>query len=273
MGILYAEVIGDPIAHSKSPLIHKFWLEKLGLEGDFRRTQVLPHELRAYFDDRRGDPDWRGCNVTIPYKQKVRELLDEVEDYGIGAVNCILPQNGRLVGRNTDTEGIHEAIRSVDTDAPVCLIGAGGAARAAVASLDILAVYQFHVVVRDASKGQDLLSAFNMDGAVFALDQAEEALKGCVGVINATPLGMTGYPPMPASVLNGLAGIRRHGFALDIVYLPIETQFLERARAARLKTADGLTMLVGQAAGAFRMFFGAEPPRTRDSELRKLLTQ
>ncbi len=274
MGVPYAEVIGDPIAHSKSPLIHKFWLEKLGLEGDYRATRVTRDELPAYFAARRSDPDWLGCNVTIPHKRAVMQFLDKVEDYGAGAVNLVRPAKEGLLGLNTDTGGISESFkRGVDTGAPICIVGAGGAARAAVAALDVLAVFQFRILARDGAQAGSLLAPYGEYGRWFDFDHADLALKGCEGAINATPLGMTGFPAMPASVLSGLAGIRRSGFALDLVYQPLETDFIAAARCAGLETTDGLTVLLGQALYGFFHFFGKEPPREHDGELRELLTR
>jgi shikimate dehydrogenase len=274
MSVSYAEVIGDPIAHSKSPLIHKFWLERLGIEGDYRTIRVTADELPAYLASRRSDRDWRGCNVTIPHKMSVRGHLDDLHDCRVGAVNCVLPRNGRLVGENSDTEGIGAGLDfHVPTDAPVCVIGAGGGARAALATLDILAVYQFSLIARDRAQARSLLEPHGEHGKVFGFDQAEEALSGCFGAINATPLGMTGFPDMPDSVLRGLSGIRRGGFALDLVYSPLETAFLSKAKQERLKVIDGLTVLIGQARWAFQAFFGVPAPRGRDAELMKQLRQ
>src|SRR3954452_6232006 len=137
----YAEVIGNPIAHSKSPAIHNFWLTRLGIEADYRATLVT--ELADYFEARRGDPDWRGCNVTAPHKQNVIPFLDEASP--IGAVNCIVRDGDRLVGLNTDVDGIREAL-GLSPSSPtkaggganldkVVLIGAGGAARAVAVAL------------------------------------------------------------------------------------------------------------------------------------------
>jgi shikimate dehydrogenase len=274
MGVPYAEVIGDPIAHSKSPAIHKFWLEKLGLEGDFRATRVLAEELPAYFAARRVDPRWLGCNVTIPHKEAVRPHLNEVDDYGIGAVNCVLPRDDGLVGRNSDIAGLGEALDfPIDTGAPVCLIGAGGAARAVVAELDVAAVFQFNVIARDRKRALELASPYCEYGKVYGFDRAEEAMAGCVGAINATPLGMAGFPAMPEPALRGLGGIRRRGFALDLVYTPLETAFLGQARQERLRVIDGLTVLIGQARWAFEAFFGSPAPSGHDAELRELLAR
>ena len=104
----YAEVIGDPIAHSKSPLIHGFWLQALGIDGDYRRTHVTPGDLPAYIEQRRADPDWRGCNVTIPHKLAVMDLVDDPGDIRgtIGAMNTVVRQpGGALIGTNTDAAG------------------------------------------------------------------------------------------------------------------------------------------------------------------------
>jgi shikimate dehydrogenase len=273
MGTPYAEVIGDPIAHSKSPLIHRFWLERLRIEGDYRAVRVTPGELASYFASRRSDADWRGCNVTVPHKETVLSCLDDVEDCSIGAVNCVVPRDGRLVGLNTDAGGLNQAWTfGVDTDAPVCIIGAGGAARAAFASLDVLTVYRFHLIARDRTKALSLLAPHGDYARHFDFDHAAEALVGCVGVINATPLGMDGFAPMPASVLNGLVGLRHGGFAVDLVYSPLETAFLAKARREGLQAVDGLTVLIGQAYYAFFQFFGAPPLRQEESALRELLT-
>ena len=273
MGVPYAEVIGDPIAHSKSPAIHKFWLEVLGIEGDYLAVRVPPAELPGYLAARRADPDWRGCNVTIPHKQAILAHLDEPGDYGIGAVNCVLRRDGRLVGVNSDTSGIGDALDfPVDTGAPVCLIGTGGAARAALSTLDILAVYQVRLIARDQAEARALVEPHGEYAGVFGFAEAEAALDGCVGAINATPLGMTGFPAMPEPVLRGLSGVRRGGFALDLVYSPLETAFLARARQEGLKVADGLAVLIGQARWAFRAFFGATPKPRHVRRVRRLLT-
>ncbi|RZM12345.1 MAG: shikimate dehydrogenase, partial [Sphingomonas sp.] len=129
----YAEVIGDPIAHSKSPLIHRFWLEALGLEGDYRATRVAPGDLAAFFADRAADPAWRGCNITVPHKVAA---LDHVADPGdvrasIGAINTVFRgEDGALAGTNTDAAGFWAPIAELDlADRPVTVVGAGGAAR------------------------------------------------------------------------------------------------------------------------------------------------
>ncbi len=273
MAVAYAEVIGDPIAHSKSPLIHTFWLRKLGLVGDYRATLVAADELPHYLESRRSDTAWRGCNVTIPHKQAIIAQLDEVNDQNIAAVNCVVPSDQALVGHNTDVAGVDEALGTTAASAPVAMIGAGGAARAGLASLKKRGAEEIHIVARHTEVANELLREFGLSGQAFSFADAGDALGDCGGVINASPLGMRGYPDMPGMVLDALTGLRPGSFAIDMVYAPIRTSFLERSQAAGLHAIDGLQMLIGQAAYAFRLFFGADAPRGEDADLRALLTR
>jgi shikimate dehydrogenase len=272
MGVPYAELIGDPVAHSKSPLIHRFWLEKLRMEGDYRLVRLPADGLATYFASRRTDPEWRGCNVTLPYKQKIMPLLDEERIYATDAVNCVVREEGRLIGFNTDAAGVGAALDDgIDTGAPVCIIGAGGAASAAVAQLDILAVFQVNVIVRSRARGSALVEPYGEYGKVYSFHSAREAIRGCVALINATPLGMRGFEPMPETVLASLGQLSAEAFVLDMVYSPVRTDLLCRAQKQGLRAVDGLTVLIGQARQAFRYFFGADAPREHDAELRRLL--
>ena len=283
MGVPYAEVIGDPIAHSKSPLIHKFWLERMGIDAEYRATRVAAGEIGAFLERRRGDADWRGCNVTIPHKTAVLPYLDDSFVDWIGAANCIVQKDSRLIGYNSDATGVGKALSiHIDTHAPVCIIGAGGAARAAVAALDISAVFQFNVVARDLDKARAVVDAYAEYGRVFAFDEARDAMRGCVGLINASPLGMEGFEPMPVSVLDSLPLLARRAFVLDMVYSPPRTELFCRAEAVRrhwfsfgsgFHIADGLTMLIGQAEGSFHLLYGKAPPVEHRAELRELLTR
>lgn len=281
MGTPYAEVIGDPITHSKSPLIHKYWLEQLGIGGDYRATRVTPGELPDYLRARRQDSNWRGCNVTMPHKEAVLALLDDVARPKLGAVNCIVPRDGRLRGINTDGAGVDDAIVEWwfgHDDSRICLIGSGGAARAAIAELDVQCYFIFDLIVRDRAKGRAFLDSCNVDGEVYSFEDAAAAMTERDAVINASPLGMDGFPPMPDTVLDALSSVRARrpvgshkAFAFDMVTAPVRTAFVSRAEAAGLTVSDGLTMLIGQARIAFRNFFGTLPP-AGDSKLRERLT-
>ena len=198
MRVPYAEVIGDPIGHSKSPLIHKFWLGKLGIEGDYRATRIVPAELPDYLTARRADPDWRGCNLTMPQSGLCSRSSMKSASGWEDAVNCVVPAGGLLIGLNTIRAGLPRPFRTMSIrERRSAFSGAGGAARAAIAYLDVIAVYQFHLIARDREEAGPLLAPYGEHGRWFDFDQAALALAGCVGVINATPLGMTGFPPMP----------------------------------------------------------------------------
>ncbi len=283
----YAEVIGDPIAHSKSPMIHGFWLRALGLEADYRAAHVRADGLAAYFAVRRADPDWVGCNVTMPHKEAVLAHVDEVDALAarLNAANTIVKRaDGRLVAGNTDVAGVAEPLKRhaiggyPDHVATyVQIIGAGGAARAAVLGAQAAGFGDFDIFNR--SPGQaDAVAA--LAGAPFGTGNPLEALGPIRNpndgqaqqryshvVINATSMGMHGENPVPIE----LSAYYPDTIVFDMVYVPLETPLLAQARAVGLRCIDGLEMLVGQAALAFERFFGAPPSRDRDADLRALL--
>jgi shikimate dehydrogenase len=270
----YAEVIGDPIAQSKSPVIHGFWLEKLGLAGRYLKTHVRADDLAAYVAQRRADADWRGCNVTIPHKLAVLPLADAVSDAAarIGAANCLYVDRGRLRAVNTDVLGVIEALPQSLAGAAVCLIGAGGAARAALQAAGQLGATDLRLLVRDPAKGTSLLAEFGLAGRAFAFDHSSDALRGAAVLVNASPLGMVSSAPMPPALLDMLPALDRAATVFDMVYAPLETALLARAKRLGLAPVDGLVMLIGQAAEAFRHFFSVAAPREHDAELRARLT-
>lgn len=280
----YAEVIGDPIAQSKSPAIHNFWLAKLGIDAAYRAAHVRPAELADYLGQRRADPLWRGCNVTMPHKQAVMGLLDHVASPAdaIGAVNTILPAGAsRLTGTNTDAAGFLEPLTADLAQTHYFrmarIIGTGGAARAIITAL---AEHGFTLVVagRDPAKARALLDELAPRGEHHAIalwhfadptDFAFDDREGCCDlVINATSLGMTGRPSLPFDWSHAPPG----SIAYDIVTAPLDTAFLHGAQAKGHRTIDGLSMLIGQAAVAFEKFFGLPAPRAHDAELRRILT-
>lgn len=269
----YAEVIGDPISHSKSPLIHNFWLGKLGIDAEYRACHVRPEELADYFMRRRGDPEWRGCNVTIPHKIAVLEFVDE-RDAGVqdvGAANCVVCSGGVLSAYNTDIDGVDAAIPARQT--PACMIGAGGAARAAIPVLSLwMGLFDLRIIARDKAKAAAAFADHAAGITFFGFEEADRALADAAAVINASPLGMTGQHPMPQTVIDALVVTDASATVFDMVYSPLETELLKAARANRRETVDGLVMLVGQAKAAFEHFFGVRPPDEHDAELRALLT-
>jgi len=278
----YAEVIGDPISQSKSPAIHGYWIERLGLDAAYRAHHVRSDELESYLAARRTDPLWRGCNVTMPHKQAVLPLVDRLEPLAkrVGAVNTIhRAKDGALVGRNTDVGGFLEPLRARLVGQHYFrmarVLGTGGAARAIVAGL---AAEGFTLVLagRDPGKARALLDSLvdgehhvaPLDHFASATDFAFDDRQGCCDlVINASPLGMRGQPALPFDWSHAPPG----SIAYDIVTDPVETDFLRGAREAGFETIDGLSMLIGQAAAAFTYFFEHEPPRDTDAQLRHRL--
>ena len=271
----YAEVIGNPIAHSKSPLIHGFWLDALGVYATYRATKVAPDDLSAFIAGRREDPTWRGCNVTVPHKVAMLDLVDDpggVRD-GIGAINTVLRQpdgqgSFRLIGTNTDAAGFAAPIADLYlAGREVTVIGAGGAARAVLWALARLGVGRVTMMNRSPLRTAGLLARFGLKGDVVPLDAPLAPATALF--VNTSTLGMTGQPPLDID----LSPLAEDAVVYDIVYAPLETPLLAAARARGLATVDGLEMLIGQAALAFELFFGAAPPRDRDAELRERLTR
>lgn len=260
----FAEVVGDPVDHSKSPLIHEYWLRQLGLAGDYRQQRIARTELDRYLLERRSDPDWRGCNVTIPHKQAVLACLDHIDKNArrIGAVNIIVPRDGGLTGYNSDVNGIATALQGVDLKgSTVIMIGAGGAARAAAAYLGDCGVRRLTILVRDPLKAEGLRAL--VPGAqieILPLTGTRVLEAAPAVVINASPLGMTGGPAMPGELLDELVRHARTALFFDMVYAPLDTGFIAAGRRGGATIADGLTMLIGQAARAFELFFFEAPP-------------
>ena len=280
----YAEVIGDPIAQSKSPAIHGFWIEKLGLDAEYRAHRVPEGGLADYLEARRADPNWRGCNVTMPHKQAVMPLLDRLDPLveKVGAANTVVREGDGLAGYNTDVAGFLEPLAAMLGERHLFrmarVLGTGGAARAVVSAL---AGHGFTIVLagRDPAKARAMLDELDPGGEHHAVDLAHFAEQtdfafddraGCCDlVVNASPLGMRGQPPLAFDWSQAPPG----SVAYDIVTDPVETRFLADARAAGFATIDGLAMLIGQAAAAFEMFFGIAPPRAYDAELRERLSR
>jgi len=280
----YAEVIGDPIAHSKSPAIHNFWLEKLGAAPTYRAQHVLSDKLGDYIKSRRSDPEWRGCNITMPHKQAVIDLADRLDPVAtqIGAINTLVREGDQLIGYNTDAVGFLEPLRGELSQEHYFrmarVLGTGGAARAIVAGL---AGQGFTIVLagRNPDKARSILEevapkgqhhAVHLDHFAEPTDFAFDDRDGCLDlVVNASPMGMRGQSELAFDWSHAPPG----AIAYDIVTDPLDTALLRNARAAGHQTLDGLNMLIGQAAAAFEKFFGQAAPREHDAQLRELLTR
>ncbi len=274
MGVPYAEVIGDPVAHSKSPLIHEFWLSKLGAEGSYRAVPVPPENLGAYFANRRQDPDWRGCNVTMPLKQRVLDRVDRLDEHArrAGASNCVLRSPDGLIATNTDIFALRTTAPGTARFAkrPIVLIGSGGAARAVLATAAELGAGRVTMLARNPAGAKEIARDYGFDPLSLPLDGLPELPEARL-LVNASPIGMRGQPDFRQALLSTLELYPADATVFDMVYAPLETSLLKAARRFGLEAVSGLDMLVGQARRSFELFFGSRPPTEHDPELMELL--
>lgn len=266
----FAEVIGDPIGHSKSPLIHQFWIGKLGLKFSYRATRVQRAELAAFVAERRSDPTWLGCNVTMPLKLDALMLADEASDRAVaaGAANLLVVKQGLLLAGNTDIGGLLAILGERLNDGAkdgITLLGNGGAARAALVALRMLGIDDVRIQARDLSAAYKLAVEFGLSQGPTTFDQPITT----GGLINATPVGMAGMEPFAIDI----GRMPRDGWVMEMVTEPTETFLLRTARQSGLETHDGLSLLVEQAAASFMLLFGHEAPREHDTELMTVLRQ
>ena len=261
----YADVIGDPIDQSRSPLIHGFWLGVLGIEADYRRRRMTRAELPSYLAERRADPAWCGSNVTMPLKLDAIGLADEATDRAVaaGAANLLMMREGRLFAANTDVGAIALILARLQKAGAamgsVTLLGNGGAARAALVALKLVGISAVRIQARDMAEAIKLSVEFGLDAEPAPITDAIVS----DGLINATPLGMTGRDCLNCD----LSRLPSRGWVFDMVTDPPETPLIAAAKAGGLAAVTGLEMLVEQAATSFKLFFDADPPRDRDTEL------
>lgn len=262
-----AGVLGWPVSHSRSPRLHGFWLERLGIDGAYVPLAVAPENLESVV---RALPrmGFAGANVTVPHKETVMALVDHVEPLArrIGAVNTLVARpDGGLEGRNTDAYGFFENLRRGCPDwdpkaGPAAVVGAGGAARAVVAALADAGVPEIRLCNRSRQRAE--LLAAELGGPIAVVEWAERAdcLDGCALLVNTTTLGMSGQPPLELS----LDRLPRTALVNDIVYVPLETGLLAAARARGNRVVDGLGMLLHQAVPGFEAWFGTRPEVTAE---------
>ncbi|EIM29200.1 shikimate dehydrogenase [Microvirga lotononidis] len=271
-----AFVVGHPIKHSRSPLIHGYWLKQYGLEGSYERIDVAPVNFGEFLKGFRSQ-GFAGGNVTIPHKEAaflgVERRTAQAER--VGAVNTLWIEDGVLWGDNTDVPGFMANLDSTlgtgweqDVDTALVL-GAGGAARAVVAGVQDRPLKRIVVANRTLSKAEDLVrdlgSGSSVALAACALEAIPQAIPQARLIVNTTSLGMPGQPPLPVD----LSRAPRDAIVADIVYVPLETPLLAAAAAQGLRTVDGLGMLLHQAVPGFRRWFGVTPKVT--PELRALI--
>lgn len=265
-----AFVVGHPIAHSRSPMLHTYWLNRLGIEGSYEPLDIPPEGLEAFFAGFR-EAGWIGGNVTVPHKIAVIPHLDAIDDdaKAMGAVNTIWWEDDTLMGGNTDAFGFMGNIDELtpgwdDSAKRALLIGAGGATRAAAYGL-LRRGLDVAICNRTVAKAEALAEQFGKGVTAHGLDKLAALMADADLLVNTTSLGMAGQPPLDID----LATLKADAVVYDIVYVPLETDLLKRARARGHRTVDGLGMLLHQGVDGFRHWFKQTPEVTR--ELRKLL--
>jgi shikimate dehydrogenase len=264
-------VVGWPVEHSRSPLIHGHWLAKYGIDGSYGKVAVPPDQAGTFL---RSLPAQGlvGCNVTLPHKEIAFAVADEKRPAAaaVGAANTLWLEGGRLVADNTDGYGFIHNLRAtvpgVDVaGAVVVVLGAGGAARAVVHALLAHGVAEVRIVNRTQPRAETLAEHFGSKVKAYAWQERTMCASGAGLLVNTTTLGMSGAPPLDLDV----AALNPGSIVADIVYVPLVTPLLAAARARNLATVDGLGMLLHQAVPGFEKWFGVRPEVTQ--ELRALL--
>lgn len=264
-------VIGWPIEHSRSPLIHGTWLKRYGIDGSYTKEAVKPEYVQAFFATM-AQSGWAGCSVTVPHKEAAfaaAEVKDE-SAVAVGAANTLWLADGKLHCANTDTYGFmtHLACSAPQwqaMDAPVLILGAGGAARAIVYGFLEAGVARVVVTNRSRERAEQLAQYFGPKVHVADWDKRSEVAREAGVIVNTTTLGMKGAGDPGID----FSHVRAGSVAYDIVYVPLETQFLAAARTHGLIGVDGLGMLLHQAVPGFEKWFGVRPQVT--PELRALV--
>ncbi|WP_431309620.1 shikimate dehydrogenase [Bradyrhizobium iriomotense] len=262
-------LIGWPAAHSRSPLIHRYWLRTLGIEGGYVIEAVPPEDLRD-FVLRLSLHGFVGANVTIPHKEDVLALsTPDARAKAIGAANTLWLVDGELRSTNTDVEGF---INNLDASAPgwdaaeeALVLGAGGSSRAVVFGLLERGVSRVHLANRTIARAEALATTFGSRVQPMAWDAINDVLPRARLLVNTTSLGMRGQPALELDI----ARLPQQAVVADLVYVPLITPLLAAAQARGLKTADGLGMLLHQAVRGFELWFGKRPQVT--AELRALV--
>ncbi|MBA3447692.1 MAG: shikimate dehydrogenase [Pseudaminobacter sp.] len=266
-----AFVCGHPIAHSRSPKIHRYWLDRYGIRGSYEAKDVAPATFAAFVGGL-AENRFAGGNVTIPHKEAAFHLVQRRDEAAseIGAVNTLWFEEGFLWGGNTDAHGFavnldERAAGWSENPGPAVVLGAGGAARAVLHALRQRGFRDIRLVNRTVERAVELADHFGGAISAHPLKGVAELLGDATLLVNTTPLGMTGKAELPVDP-DFLPG---NAIVTDIVYVPLETPLLGAARRRGLKTVDGLGMLLHQAVPGFERWFGQRPEV--DADLRGLI--
>ncbi len=269
-----AGVMGQPIMHSRSPMLHNYWLKQQGMAGRYVPLAIKPEGLAAAL--RALQPlGFSGCNLTIPHKQEAMKIVDEVDAAArkIGAISCVTVRaDGTLLGSNNDAFGFIRNVREAQPNwradvGPIVVIGAGGGSRAVCYGLMQEGAKEIRLVNRNLERAEALAADFGAPIKVYPWAQRNDVLEGAAMVVNTTSQGMVGQTDLDIH----LDKLPTSALAADIVYIPLETSFLAAARMRGNPTVNGLGMLLHQGPLAWKAWFGLEPVVT--AELRTLVEQ
>lgn len=259
--MIKACVIGWPINHSRSPIIHGYWLKQYGIKGSYTRQPVEPQAL-AKFIGELGTTGYAGCNVTIPHKEAVFSIVMPADDptRRLGAVNTIYFQDGRMLGTNTDGEGFinslkHGAPKLTLANTRAVVLGAGGASLAVVNAILDQGVSEIAIANRTREKAEELRKRFGARIVAVGWEDAADQLGECSLLVNTTSLGMKGQPDLAID----LSRLSPAATVTDIVYTPLRTKLLVDAAARGNLVVEGLGMLLHQAVRGFALWFGVTP--------------
>jgi shikimate dehydrogenase len=263
-------VMGSPVMHSQSPLMHNYWFDQTGLPGKYVYLPLPPERLPAAL---RALPalNFAGCNLTIPHKLQAMEIVDEVDDVArkIGAISCVVVlEDGSLWGTNNDWLGFLGNLKQSAPDwrgnaGPATVIGAGGGSRAVCHALLSEGAQEIRLVNRSYDRAQRLADDIGGPIMVLSWNERHAALDGAATVVNTTSLGMVGQPPLELK----LDALGPDAVVADIIYTPLETSFIQAARARGNTAVGGLGMLLHQGPPAWKLWFGLTPdvtPELRD---------
>ncbi len=262
---LRAAIVGYPVSHSLSPVMHGYWLQHYGIDGHYGAMAVTADGLKDALAEMaaRG---YAGCNLTMPHKEAALSLMDVHDESCLmsGAVNTVVMRDGKMHGYNSDGFGFVESLNAQApgwSGARVVILGTGGAARGIIASLRAAGAVHFVLVNRTRAKAERVVKQFSMT-AVDVVDWQERdaALEHATLLVNCTSLGMTGEAALDLDV----ARLPDDAVVSDIVYRPLETRLLARSRARGLRVAEGLSMLMHQGRLGFEHWFGIDPAVTQD---------
>lgn len=271
-GKIRAGVTGWPVAHSRSPLVHGYWLKKYGIDGSYEKIAVAPEDAEAFYGNL-ATSGLKGCNVTIPHKETAAAACDVLDEAAqkMGAANTLwLDETGRLCGANTDGAGF---LGNLDQMAPgwddrhgcAIVLGAGGAARAIVWALCSRKFTEVHIFNRTFEKASQIADQFGSIVHAHSWDKLGTYIGKADLLVNTTSLGMTGKALLELN----LADLPKEALVTDIVYVPLMTGLLKQAAARGNRTVDGVGMLLHQAVPGFEKWFGVRPEV--DDDLRRLV--